>query len=470
MRSSTRYTLASALLTMASLTQPVCGHSWVESLSVIAPNGTFTGDPGYARGNGTSLPPFLTLQHCNANTPPVLRTSPGFGDPTMVNLIPPNGRPNQLLPTDMMCKSTQQNMVQTDGSPRLKAPAGSFVALRYQENGHVTLPENQPGKPPNRGTVYVYGTTQPKPDDTLLSIHKVWNSDGSGGDKRGVLLASQSFDDSQCYQVNGGKISTTRQADFKHAANQLMGANLWCQNDVKLPSDAPSGKPYTLYWVWDWPTAPGGDPGLPKGKEEIYTTCIDIDVTAAHEQKSVAKFVDGQPLDNAGIKSYLNGAGAGPTAAVSASTQSTNPVATSLPPSVASSQPVQGSGAPSPNAASDSGLSMSVTSSGSPAAAFQASSTAAAVSEIGDGQPQAPVPATSQAPPASSQAPAPAVSSQPIAPALNGVTTVYVTKTVTAPTETSSVAVSGSSVAPLVHAPSPTTAYTNLGSAKFRFI
>lgn len=380
----------------------------------------------------------------------------------MTNLIPPNGRANQILPTDMMCKSTQQNMVQTDGSPRLKAPAGSFVALRYQENGHVTLPDTQLGKPPNRGTVYVYGTTQPKPDDTLLSIHKVWNSDGSGGDKRGVLLASQPFDDSQCYQVNGGKISTTRQAEFKHTANQLMGGDLWCQNDVKIPSDAPSGKPYTLYWVWDWPTAPGIDPGLPKGKEEVYTTCMDIDVTAANQQKSVAKFMDGQPVENAGIKSYLNGAGAEPTVAATANSQLANPVATALPASVAPSQQGQGLGAPSSSAAPNPYSSMS--------AAPQASPTAAAVSQIGDGQLQAPVPATSQAPPALSQAPAPVVSSQPIAPALSGITTVYVTKTVTAPTETSSVAVSGSSVAPLVHAPSPTTAYTNLGSAKFRFI
>ena len=381
----------------------------------------------------------------------------------MVNLIPPNGRANQILPTDMMCRSSQQNLVQTDGSPRLKAPAGSFVALRYQENGHVTLPENQPGKAPNRGTVYIYGTTQPKPDDTLLSIHKVWNSDGSGGDKRGVLLASQPYDDGQCYQVNGGKISTTRQAEFKHTASQLMGEDLWCQNDVKIPSDAPSGKPYTLYWVWDWPTAPGADPGLPKGKEETYTTCMDVDVTAANQQKSVAKFVDGQPVDNAGIKSYLNGAGAEPTAAVAVSSQQANPVA-------ASSQSIQATVVPSSSAAASSCPAIPAPSSGSPAAVPQATRTAAAVSQIGDGQPQAPVPATSQAPAVPSPAPAPAVSSQLPAPALSSITTVYVTKTVTASTETSIVAVSGSSVAPLVQAPSPTNAYSNAGSAKFRFI
>ncbi|KAI9877341.1 MAG: hypothetical protein M1830_004209 [Pleopsidium flavum] len=448
MRSSTTYTLTSTLLSIAGLTQLACGHTWVESLSVIAPNGTFVGNPGYPRGN-------------------VLRTSPGFGDPTMTNLIPPNGRPNgnEILPTDMMCKSTQRNMDQTDGSPRLKAAAGSFVALRYQENGHVTLPDTQPGKPANRGNVYVYGTTQPKPDDALLSIHKVWNSDGSGGDKRGILLATQPYDDGQCYQVNGGKISGSRQGEFKHTASQLMGADLWCQNDIRLPSDAPSGKPYTLYWVWDWPTAPGADPGLPKGKEELYTTCIDVDVTAANQQKNVAKYTDGQPVGNAGIKSYLNAAGGEPTAAVAQSSQQANSPPSSTSPSAASSQSSQALSAqvaptqqPSPVPAPASYLSMS---SSKPAPAPQVSSTAAAVSEIGDGQPQAPAPATSQAPPAASQ---------PAAATLGGMTTVYVTETVTQPAGASTVQTSSSGAAPSVNALSASSGYQGRGSAKFRLV
>lgn len=402
----------------------------------------------------------------HADIPTVLRTSPGFGDPAMTNLIPPNGRPsgNEILPTDMMCKSTQHTMDQTDGSPRLKAAAGSFVALRYQENGHVSLPENQPGKPANRGTVYVYGTTQPNPNDALLSIHKVWNSDGSGGDKRGVLLATQPFDDGQCYQVNGGKISGSRQAEFKHTASQLMGADLWCQNDIRLPSDAPAGKPYTLYWVWDWPTAPGAEPGLPKGKAEVYTTCMDVDVTAANQQKNVAKYMDGQPIQNAGIKSYLNEAGNGPTAAVTESSPQASP-ATSTSSSAASSQSSQAPSAQvaptqqsSSVPASDSGVSLPST---QPAVAPQVSSTAVAVSEIGDGQPQAPAPATSQAPPAASQ---PAVAT------LGGMTTVYVTKTVTQPVGTSTLQALTSSAAPLVNAASAASGYGGRGSAKFRLV
>lgn len=149
------------ILAAAPLAQ---AHTWIEQMMVLDPNGTMVGAPGYARGN-------------------VLRSSSGFSDPTMVNLIPPDGRAaNDILATDLMCKSSQTAQSQTDGSPRLQAAAGSGVALRYQENGHVTLPDNQPGKPPNRGTVFVYGTTKPSPDDSFLAIHRVWNADGTGGD------------------------------------------------------------------------------------------------------------------------------------------------------------------------------------------------------------------------------------------------------------------------------------------------
>ena len=252
---------------------------------VIAPNGSFTGNPGYARNN-------------------TMRTVPGFSDLLMVHILPGQGQPSieerqapspsvaapaagtstafsdtmSILPTDPMCKKTQQTQMQSNGSPRLQAAPGANIALRYQENGHVTLPQNQPGKQANRGTVYIYGTTQPKTDEIFLDVFKQWNAAGTGGDKRGVLLATQPFDDGQCYQVNSGNISTVRQAQYPHQANQLMGANLWCQNDIQIPADAPSGQPYTLYWVWDWPTMPGVDPNLPNGKAELYTTCMDVDI------------------------------------------------------------------------------------------------------------------------------------------------------------------------------------------------
>lgn len=315
----TKFNMYAPGLLKASFTlliSTVYAHSWIEQLMVIGSNGTFVGEPGYARGN-------------------VLRTSPGFSDTAMVHLIPPNGRKdvNKVLPTDKMCKESQQSQNQTKGSPRLQASPGAAIALRYQENGHVTLPENSPGKPDNRGTIYVYGTDKPKDDDTLLGIHKVWNQDGSGGDKRGKLLSVQNFDDGRCHQINGGKISKTRQHEFPHKADKLMGADLWCQQDIALPQDAPSGKPYTLYWVWDWPTKPG-TPGMPKGKTEIYTTCMDVDVSEKAPNTKVqgpAGYIKDQSLNSAAIPSQfeaLSGSGGSQSSATSSSSTNTDAAVT----------------------------------------------------------------------------------------------------------------------------------------------
>lgn len=281
------------LIVLLALYTPTQAHSWVEELTLIAPNGTFVGTPGYARGN-------------------YLRTTSGFSDTTMTYLIPPNTRENvtQILPTDKMCKDTQQDQTQSEGSPRLEASAGAAIALRYQENGHVTLPQNQPGKPANRGTVYVYGTTQPKTGEKFLDVHGAWTQDGTGGDGRGVLLSVQNYDDGRCYQVNSGKISETRQTKYIHTADPRMGTDLWCQQDIQLPSNAPSGKPYTLYWVWDWPTAASGDPSYPNGKAEVYTTCMDVDlVNKVGKQAIKSDYETDQDLNNAAIPSQFDALG-----------------------------------------------------------------------------------------------------------------------------------------------------------------
>ena len=350
--------IAYALVALTPFLSPATAHTWVEEVDVIAPNGTFVGQPGYIRGY-------------------VPRSAPNFNDNTMVHLLPPNGRPEgtKILPTDPMCKDTQQAMTQTPNYPQLQAQPGSSIALRYQENGHVTLPATQKGKPDNRGTVYVYGTTQPKSNDTLLSIHNVWNKNGTGGDKRGVLLATQNYDDGQCYQVNGGQISIDRQAQFKHTADQLMGADLWCQTDFALPVDAPSGKPYTVYWVWDWPTLPNADPGLPNGKEEVYTSCLDIQVDAAGpttEKKVQANtsggYVQGQNINSAAIPSYMQGLNSGSTMAAPPAPASSAPAPSSAAP-VAASSPAPSVPATAPSSASDTSCTHSMIASQAPAQA-----------------------------------------------------------------------------------------------------
>ena len=208
---------------------------------------------------------------------------------------------------------SQQQQKQSDGSPRLQASPGDMVALRYQENGHVTLPDIVKGKPaPSRGHVYIYGTTQPSQDEKVLDV-KQWNADGTGGNKKGKLLGVQDYDDGQCYQINGGPISAARQKQFQHKADTLMGQDLWCQNDIKIPNDAPVGKPYTVYWLWDWSTLPNADPGLPNGKAELYSTCMDIDIKASNSgaRKQAVQFAQGQDLNQAAIGKYVAALNAG---------------------------------------------------------------------------------------------------------------------------------------------------------------
>lgn len=86
-----------------------------------------------------------------------------------------------------------------------------------------------------------------------------------------------------------------------------MGADLWCQQDISLPQNIPIGKPYTLYWVWDWPTMPKVDSAVPNGKEEIYTTCIDIDIIpeSVVQKFGYDEYVSNQSLNNAAIPSQM---------------------------------------------------------------------------------------------------------------------------------------------------------------------
>lgn len=416
--------VASALALLALLTTPAIAHSWVEQLMVINPSGSFSGQPGYARNN-------------------TLRTAPGFTDLLMVHILPGQGQPSieqrdapspndvqNVQPTEPMCKKTQQAQFQSAGSPRLKAAPGDMVALRYEENGHVTLPANQPGKPANRGNVYIYGTTQPKSDDTFLNIFGVWNADGSGGDKRGKLLATQPFDDGQCYQVNGGTISASRQKEYPHPASQVGGTDLWCQNDIKIPADAPSGKPYTLYWVWDWPTLPKVDPSLPNGKAEIYTTCMDVDITGSKatrdlEDRQAPASGSGSGISNSAIPAYVKQLNAAPAASAPAS------------PANLAVAPVASSPAAAPVASS-------------PAAAAVASSPAAApVAPVASSPAAAPVAA-----PVASSAPAAPVPVAPVAPSVITVT-VTATPAAQAPVQPTTMA---TMVSPAAANPAPTPA------------
>ncbi|KAE9368604.1 hypothetical protein N431DRAFT_306222, partial [Stipitochalara longipes BDJ] len=258
-------------------------HTWVENLRLIASNGTFTGEPGYIRSFG----------------PRAAGVDP---DAQNVYLLPPNGRsPPGIYTTDSICKSNQQIGVQTPKYPTLQAAPGDHVALTYYENGHVTIPKTQMGKPAGRGTVFVYGTTKPSASDTYLGIHRVWNAQGTVGN--GKLIATQPYDDGRCLQAQGTG-AAAGESPINLARKQAIdfpdSTELPCQTNIQIPADAGTGT-YTLYWVWEWPTLySNGAVAL----NESYTSCMDITLTSnpvAHAGDFIAAQVSGKSALSAGV-------------------------------------------------------------------------------------------------------------------------------------------------------------------------
>lgn len=269
----------------------VHSHSWGEQLRNIDDKGKYVGAYGYPRG----------MVDRGQKGPDGKDT-----DNSMTWRMPESNTEGKVFidADQLLCAPTQREQKQSsDKFPRLKTVPGGFVAIRYQENGHVTLPQNNPEKPEKGGTVYVYGTKEPKTDEKLFDVLQ-WTQDGQGGDKRGVLLAMNDYDDGRCYLNNETPVAMERKvADPAYMANtpETGPANsvMYCETDVKLPENVELDKAYTLYWVWQWTSLPGKTPGLDEGKDEYYSTCIDVDVASPK--------VAMQALDYADMSEYAMG-------------------------------------------------------------------------------------------------------------------------------------------------------------------
>ena len=235
----------------------VLSHTWVEQLSIID-NRRFVGNHGYPRNY-------------------IPRTEPNFLS-KMVYLLPSHDSGRLSVDTtDLLCAPDQRKAQQSPGFPRLEISPGSYFAIKYLENGHVSLPDNVPGKPRNGGVVYVFATSKAYEDEKLVDVLQ-WSANGEGGDKRGFLLTAQPFDDGRCYQINDGRISQYRQIMYPNAKEHSTLSNeQWCETDVLLPSDLKKNSILTLYWIWRWPTA-SEIANLPFEKDEYYTSCLDLDI------------------------------------------------------------------------------------------------------------------------------------------------------------------------------------------------
>jgi hypothetical protein len=271
----------SALLCLSGL-PAVLGHTWIEQLRNIDAQGNYVGEYGYPRGMFSKTDPGYNGFSMNWQVPSVKEKSFPF-----------------ISAESPLCHDSQRKQEQSSEKyPRLKATPGGFIAMRYMENGHITKTDVRLAKPEKGGTIFVYGTTQPKDDEKLADVLQ-WTKDGQGGDKRGIIVGMNNFDDGRCYEINERSESVERKAQFpNYAAGQEADGPgnmpLFCETDVALPKDVETGKPYTLYWVWQWNSMPGIDPGLPNGQDEYYTTCIDVDVVDVISQAAEAKFALGQ--------------------------------------------------------------------------------------------------------------------------------------------------------------------------------
>ncbi|XP_044719984.1 uncharacterized protein HRG_06573 [Hirsutella rhossiliensis] len=392
-----------ALLALAAST--AMAHSWIESAFVVAPNGTYIGTEGFPRGY-------------------VPRTDPGFNDKVAQHQIPEGGvyKGDEVL-----------NKYPFEANPKhplLLATPGSKVAIRHLENGHVTLPQAQANKPLNRGTVYLYGTTQPKEQEKLFDVHLLWNQDGSGGDKRGRLLATRNYDDGQCFQDNKQAMAQERASKLA-ADGAKVEKELKCQSAITIPDDAKPGSVYTVYWYWDWPTLNPEKRGdkVPNGwgpdaivVNESYSSVIDIKIidslpgVIAKEGGGEAAWVNKQDIYSQGIKSQMvnsfdvpvdslggGSGGGGSDGAVKPSPAPSAPSAPAAPPA-----------SPAPGAPSAPAASPAPPAAGAPSApaASPASPAAAPAAPPASGAPAPPAP-TNPAAPAESKAAAPGPQSLP---------------------------------------------------------
>ena len=275
---------AICLAALLTLTGTCHAHSWVEEMQVISDNGSYTGDYGYTRGY-------------------VARTDPTFTGESMKYILPPasSGR-SRIDSSDLLCHPSQRTSASysSPAYPRLQVSPGSYVAMKYLENGHVTLPATQPGKPKSGGPVYIYSTRTPSDTEKLTDV-LAWNAAGSSGDKRGRLVAANNYDDGRCHQLNSGPISTQRQVSSpdRVADQPTSSVEQWCETDFRIPADAAVGETLTLYWVWAWPTEAGVDPGVPEGKDEWYTSCAEVEVVKAPRKEVTHTLVQQDPQTEA---------------------------------------------------------------------------------------------------------------------------------------------------------------------------
>ncbi|KAI5290685.1 hypothetical protein KEM54_000755 [Ascosphaera aggregata] len=278
MRFSTSSMTLALLAHISYYITPATSHSWVSFVrNINSANGQTFGE-GYPRG-------YVSRAQWAAEGG-VSR----FGAYDVLNMYAPASAKGTLPPSAPLCKNTQQSENYTEyGGKRygpIEAAPDSWLALFYQDNGHVTNPSLQQGKQRGGGHVFVYGSPKFDPSRTFQEIwdseaHNFTQPKNSNGDLQ--LLAIRNFDDGVCRQGSQNN-AITRLRDKKYPNNKQDAAqqgDVYCQSDFRLPGNIKDM--YTIYWIWNWPSYKQG----PHGEEtsishdEVYVSCLDVHVAAS---------------------------------------------------------------------------------------------------------------------------------------------------------------------------------------------
>lgn len=231
-------------LAVLCLSTSASAHSWIEkAYRIDAATRKFIGAPGYPRGGNYRR----------------LAAEGASNDEKQTYRLPSDG----IYTGDEILNSGPIAPNRPDET--LEAFPGDYIALLHTENGHVT--EKQEGRPLNGGTVYLYGTSEPKDEEKLFDVHLVWNKDGTGGDGRGRLLGTRNYDDSQCYEGNAAKQFAVERSAAVHG---LASESLPCQSDIQLPEDLKPGTNYTVYWYWEYPNLNTAEIDMEGTKEGLF--------------------------------------------------------------------------------------------------------------------------------------------------------------------------------------------------------
>jgi hypothetical protein len=206
------------IVSLLSIAAIACAHSWVEQIQVIGDDACYLGASGYPCGYIPSA-------------------SPSFSDAAMTYLLPAAGEMRaRISGEDLVCAPTQRTAKYSRSYTMLNAMPGNYIAIKYLENGHVTLADIPLGKPEAGGIVKVFLTLNSSAT-TILTTSLSWTKSGPLTDGR--LLTSQYFDDGRCYQLNASPISTSRQVQFLNPIpNQLETLHeQWCETNMQIPMD-----------------------------------------------------------------------------------------------------------------------------------------------------------------------------------------------------------------------------------------